>query len=86
VWILQLNKKIEKSGNELSKLNAAWTPTEQDTDLEIMTDEERECFRKIGLKMQSCLLLGIEIPLLQFQLDIHIYKAALNFSWSEILH
>ncbi|QCE12930.1 RNA-binding [Vigna unguiculata] len=53
-----LNKKIEKSGKELSKLNAAWTPSEQDTDLEIMTDEERECFRKIGLKMQSCLLLG----------------------------
>ncbi|WVZ05437.1 hypothetical protein V8G54_018783 [Vigna mungo] len=55
---LVLNKKIEKSGKELSKLNAAWTPSEQDTDLEIMTDEERECFRKIGLKMQSCLLLG----------------------------
>ncbi|XP_022635833.1 chloroplastic group IIA intron splicing facilitator CRS1, chloroplastic isoform X2 [Vigna radiata var. radiata] len=55
---LVLNKKIEKSGKELSKLNAAWTPSEQDTDLEIMTDEERECFRKIGLKMHSCLLLG----------------------------
>ncbi|CAJ1843528.1 unnamed protein product [Sphenostylis stenocarpa] len=53
-----LNKKIEKSGKELSKLNAAWTPSEQDSDLEIMTDEERECFRKIGLKMQSSLLLG----------------------------
>ncbi|XP_017408902.1 chloroplastic group IIA intron splicing facilitator CRS1, chloroplastic isoform X1 [Vigna angularis] len=55
---LVLNKKIAKSGKELSKLNAAWTPSEQDNDLEIMTDEERECFRKIGLKMQSCLLLG----------------------------
>ncbi|XP_027349462.1 chloroplastic group IIA intron splicing facilitator CRS1, chloroplastic isoform X2 [Abrus precatorius] len=53
-----LSKKIERSANELSKLNAAWTPTEQDTDLEIMTDEERECFRKIGLKMHSCLVLG----------------------------
>ncbi|KAK7374873.1 hypothetical protein VNO80_08316 [Phaseolus coccineus] len=55
---LILNKKMEKSGKELSNLNAAWTPSEQDTDLEIMTDEERECFRKIGLKMQSFLLLG----------------------------
>ncbi|KAL5123004.1 Chloroplastic group IIA intron splicing facilitator CRS1, chloroplastic [Glycine soja] len=50
--------KIERSERELSKLNAAWTPSEQDTDLEIMTDEERECFRKIGLKMKSSLLLG----------------------------
>uniref|UniRef100_A0A0R0KUF6 CRM domain-containing protein n=1 Tax=Glycine max TaxID=3847 RepID=A0A0R0KUF6_SOYBN len=61
-----LNKKIERSERELSKLNAAWTPSEQDIDLEIMTDEERECFRKIGLKMKSSLLLGKEIPLLQF--------------------
>ncbi|KHN47230.1 Chloroplastic group IIA intron splicing facilitator CRS1-like protein, chloroplastic [Glycine soja] len=53
-----LNKKIERSERELSKLNAAWTPSEQDIDLEIMTDEERECFRKIGLKMKSSLLLG----------------------------
>lgn len=66
VWILQLKKKIERSERQLSKLNAAWTPGEQDTDLEIMTDEEREVFRKIGLKMQSFLVLGKEIPLLQF--------------------
>lgn len=55
---LILSKKIERSEKELSKLNAAWTPSEQDTDLEIMTDEERECFRKIGLKIQSSLVLG----------------------------
>ncbi|RDY08091.1 Chloroplastic group IIA intron splicing facilitator CRS1, chloroplastic, partial [Mucuna pruriens] len=53
-----LNKKIERSVRELSKLDAAWMPSEQDTDLETMTDEERECFRKIGLKMHSCLVLG----------------------------
>ncbi|KAK7317461.1 hypothetical protein RJT34_01719 [Clitoria ternatea] len=53
-----LNKKIERSERELTKLNALWTPTKQDTDLEIMSDEERECLRKIGLKMQSCLVLG----------------------------
>lgn len=43
---------------ELSKLNAAWKPSGEDIDLEIMTDEERECFRKMGLKMRSCLVLG----------------------------
>ncbi|KAK7394168.1 hypothetical protein VNO78_14689 [Psophocarpus tetragonolobus] len=53
-----LYKKIEKSERELSKLNAAWAPSEQATDLEIMTEEDRECFRKIGLKMQSRLVLG----------------------------
>jgi len=71
---------MEKSGKELSKLNAAWTPSEQDTDLEMMTDEERECFRKIGLKMQSFLLLGMEIPLRQFKLDIHIYRLSILVS------
>lgn len=53
-----LNKKIERSTMELSKLNAAWKPSGEDVDLEIMTDEERECFRKMGLKMRSCLVLG----------------------------
>jgi len=43
---------------EFSKLNAAWKPSGEDIDLEIMTDEERECFRKMGLKMRSCLVLG----------------------------
>lgn len=56
----QLSKKIEKSANELSKLNSQWTPAKQDVDQEMMTEEERECFRKIGLKMHSCLLLGKE--------------------------
>lgn len=54
----QLNIKIEKSAKELSKLNSAWRPNEQDPDLEMITREERECLRKIGLKMNSNLLLG----------------------------
>lgn len=66
LWTLQLNKKIETSAKKLSKLNAAWTPAEQDADLEIMTDEERENLRKIGLKMDSCLVLGKEILLINF--------------------
>nr|POE58216.1 chloroplastic group iia intron splicing facilitator crs1, chloroplastic [Quercus suber] len=53
-----LNIKIDKSMKELSKLNAAWAPAEQDADQEMMTEEERLCFQKIGLKMDSCLVLG----------------------------
>lgn len=56
----QLNKKIEKSTNELSKLNSQRTPAEQDVDKEMMTEEEKECLRTIGLKMHSCLVLGKE--------------------------
>jgi len=54
---------------EFSKLNAAWKPSGEDIDLEIMTDEERECFRKMGLKMRSGLVLGKAISLLEFPLD-----------------
>ncbi|MED6217368.1 hypothetical protein PIB30_016992 [Stylosanthes scabra] len=50
---LILKKKIERSAEELGKLDAAWTPAEKDADIEIMTDEERQCFRKIGLKMSG---------------------------------
>ncbi|KAJ7971236.1 chloroplastic group IIA intron splicing facilitator CRS1, chloroplastic [Quillaja saponaria] len=53
-----LKKKIEKSARELSKLSTSWMPADQDGDLEILTKEERECFRKIGLKMDCCLVLG----------------------------
>ncbi|KAL5581829.1 hypothetical protein UlMin_014271 [Ulmus minor] len=53
-----LNSKIEKSSKDLLKLNAEWAPAEPDTDKELLTEEERECFRKIGLKMHSLLLLG----------------------------
>ena len=56
--LLQLNSKIEKSKRELLKLNASWKPSEQDADQEMLTEEERECFRKIGLQMQSVLVLG----------------------------
>ncbi|XWS47609.1 hypothetical protein CRYUN_Cryun14cG0166800 [Craigia yunnanensis] len=53
-----LNIKIGKSAKELAKLNSSWQPCEQDVDLEIITEEERECLRKIGLKLNSCLVLG----------------------------
>ncbi|KAL5809932.1 hypothetical protein ACOSQ4_026500 [Xanthoceras sorbifolium] len=53
-----LNLKIQKAAKELSKLNSAWRPSKLDADQEMITDEERECFRRIGLKMNSNLLLG----------------------------
>ncbi|XP_059449206.1 chloroplastic group IIA intron splicing facilitator CRS1, chloroplastic isoform X2 [Corylus avellana] len=54
-----LNVKIEKSMKELSMLNGAWAPVEQDADQEMITEEERKCFEKMGLKMDSCLVLGV---------------------------
>ncbi|PON53100.1 RNA-binding, CRM domain containing protein [Parasponia andersonii] len=53
-----LNNKIEKSTKDLLKLNAEWKPAEQDFDQEMLTDEERECFRSIGIKMHCVLVLG----------------------------
>ncbi|KAM6575074.1 hypothetical protein CsatA_023401 [Cannabis sativa] len=55
-----LSSKIEKSTKDLLKLNAAWKPSEKDADQEMLTDEERECFRMIGMKMHSVLVLGKE--------------------------
>ncbi|KAL1205828.1 Chloroplastic group IIA intron splicing facilitator CRS1 [Cardamine amara subsp. amara] len=53
-----LKSKIEKSTMELFKLNSLWKPSERDDDIEILTNEERECLRRIGLKMNSSLVLG----------------------------
>ncbi|CAI0451453.1 unnamed protein product [Linum tenue] len=53
-----LEMKIENSMRELTKLNSEWVPTENDADREILTDEERECFRKIAQKLRSSLVLG----------------------------
>ncbi|KAF6134969.1 hypothetical protein GIB67_037496 [Kingdonia uniflora] len=53
-----LNRKIEKSAKELYKLNSAWRPEEVSTDQELITEEERQCFRKVGLKMAKVLVLG----------------------------
>ncbi|ESQ41603.1 hypothetical protein EUTSA_v10012836mg [Eutrema salsugineum] len=53
-----LKSKIEKSTTELFKLNSLWKPSERDDDIEILSNEERECLRRIGLKMNSSLVLG----------------------------
>ncbi|KAE8654970.1 maize chloroplast splicing factor CRS1, putative isoform 2 [Hibiscus syriacus] len=53
-----LNGEIEKSVKKLAKLNSSWLPAEQDVDLETITVEDRECLRKMGLKLTSCLVLG----------------------------
>lgn len=57
---LQLKIKIAKAERELWKLNSALNPSEQEPDQELITEEERECFRKIGLKMNRVLELGEE--------------------------
>lgn len=57
-YITQLDNKIKKSAKELLKLNAAWMPAEPDADQEMLTEEEKESFQKIGMKMHSCLVLG----------------------------
>ncbi|KAF5768859.1 putative RNA-binding, CRM domain, YhbY-like superfamily [Helianthus annuus] len=53
---LILKMKINKASKELAKL--AWEPVEPNADREIITSEERESLRKIGLKMDSTLVLG----------------------------
>nr|VDD19478.1 unnamed protein product [Brassica oleracea] len=53
-----LKSKIEKTATELLRLNSLRKPSERDDDIEILTDEERECLRKIGLKLKSSLVLG----------------------------
>lgn len=53
-----LKSKIEKPARDLLKLNSAWVPSPRDADQGIMTEEERECFRKIGLKLRGSLVLG----------------------------
>uniref|UniRef100_F6HSR3 CRM domain-containing protein n=1 Tax=Vitis vinifera TaxID=29760 RepID=F6HSR3_VITVI len=78
-----LKRKIERSAKVLAKLNSAWRPADHDADKEMITEEERECFRKIGQKMDSSLLLGKEkvhfpnrsVSLLQtFVLDIQTFE------------
>lgn len=56
--LMILEMKIKKSSRELAKLNAGWRPAENDADMEMISEEERACFRKIGLKLNSSLLLG----------------------------
>ncbi|XP_043695335.1 chloroplastic group IIA intron splicing facilitator CRS1, chloroplastic isoform X2 [Telopea speciosissima] len=53
-----LKSKIETSEKHLTKLNLAWKPSELVVDREMVTEEERQCFRKIGLKMNRYLVLG----------------------------
>nr|GMD51977.1 chloroplastic group IIA intron splicing facilitator CRS1, chloroplastic isoform X1 [Ipomoea batatas] len=56
--LFMLKKKIETSVKVLEKLDSAWEPSEQDEDKEIITEEEKECLRSIGLKMDGSLVLG----------------------------
>lgn len=62
----------------LDKLNSAWSPADYDADKEIITEEERECFRNIGQKMDSSLLLGKEKAHFQVALSTSISPLAVR--------
>uniref|UniRef100_A0A6V7QU08 CRM domain-containing protein n=1 Tax=Ananas comosus var. bracteatus TaxID=296719 RepID=A0A6V7QU08_ANACO len=53
-----LTRKIEKSEKVLANLNCSRSSSEQTSDQELLTEEERQTFRTIGLKMDEHLLLG----------------------------
>ncbi|KAF5197162.1 Crm-domain containing factor cfm3b protein [Thalictrum thalictroides] len=51
-------RKLTKAERALAKVEMFLNPTEQPSDPESITDEERFMFRKLGLKMKAFLLLG----------------------------
>ncbi|XP_020571490.1 chloroplastic group IIA intron splicing facilitator CRS1, chloroplastic [Phalaenopsis equestris] len=53
-----LKVKLGKSEKVLRKLSSSWSPSELSADRELLTEEERESLRKIGMKMDKILLLG----------------------------
>nr|CAB3482778.1 unnamed protein product [Digitaria exilis] len=58
-WKLSiLNKKIERSNQALAKLHSSWSPSDQSADIELLTEEEKAMFRRIGRKMDGLVLLG----------------------------
>lgn len=56
--LLILNLKIGRSEKELAVLNSSCSPSELSSDQELLTEEERETYKRIGLKMDELLLLG----------------------------
>lgn len=56
----QLQLKTERSEKVLVKLNSEWGPADPTLDQELLTEEERQTLRKIGLKMDQTLLLGMD--------------------------
>ncbi|XP_020227094.1 CRM-domain containing factor CFM3, chloroplastic/mitochondrial [Cajanus cajan] len=50
--------KLRKAEKALAKVRQNMDPSDIPTDLETLTNEERFLFRKIGLSMKPCLLLG----------------------------
>ncbi|KZV21661.1 hypothetical protein F511_16367 [Dorcoceras hygrometricum] len=52
-----LKKKMERSSYTLEKLNHAWRRSERDADQEVISQEERECLHRVGLKLDSSLVL-----------------------------
>ncbi|CAN6445083.1 unnamed protein product [Victoria cruziana] len=53
-----INYKRKRSEEKLVKLNSSWRAGEQEADTEIITEEEKQSFRMIGLRMDEVLFLG----------------------------
>lgn len=51
-------RKLDKAGRVLAKVEESLKPAEHVKDLEPITEEERFMFRKLGLRMKAFLLLG----------------------------
>ncbi|KAL6009052.1 hypothetical protein ACLOJK_022279 [Asimina triloba] len=56
--LMHAKAKVKKAEKALRKVQQSLDPANLPTDLEIVTDEERFLFRKMGLSMRSFLLLG----------------------------
>lgn len=54
----QAERKLDKAGRVLAKVEESLKPAEHVKDLEPITEEERFMFRKLGLRMKAFLLLG----------------------------
>lgn len=58
LWPYQLKLKVGKSEKKLMKLDSEWISSRDSTDQELLTEEERQNFQKIGSKMTELLVLG----------------------------
>lgn len=54
----QAQAKMSRAERLLAKIEASMVPVDPSDDQEIITDEERSVFRRIGLQMKSYLPLG----------------------------
>lgn len=69
----QAQAKMSRAERLLAKIEASMVPVNPSDDQEIITDEERSVFRRIGLQMKSYLPLG-EILLYLRERSLLVYQ------------